>query len=60
VYGIKEKDMFLLQSLSRNSLSPKYPTYSNIYVQNITSTSVTVKNLADVRIIPDNKNKLKK
>jgi hypothetical protein len=26
-HGIKEKYMFLLQSSSRNSLSPKYPTY---------------------------------
>jgi hypothetical protein len=39
---------------------PNTPLTSNIYVQNITSTSVTVKNLADVRIIPDNKNKFKK
>jgi len=36
---------------------PNAPLTSNIYVQNIMSTSVTAKNLADVRVIPDNKNK---
>jgi hypothetical protein len=54
------------KTCSCSSLYPGIPCHtntpltSNIYVQNITSTSVTVKNLTDVRVIPDNKNKLKK
>jgi hypothetical protein len=36
---------------------PNTSLTSNIYVQNITSTCVTEKNLADAGVIPDNKNK---
>jgi len=57
MYGIKEKYRFIFQSSSRNFCHPNAPLTSNIYVQNIMSTSVTVKNLADVRVMPDNKNK---
>jgi hypothetical protein len=35
---------------------PNNPLTSNIYVQNIMSTYITVKNLADVRVIPENQN----
>jgi hypothetical protein len=42
---------------SCSSLYPGILCHPNIYVENIMSTSVIVKNLANVRVIPDNKNK---
>jgi hypothetical protein len=57
VYGIKEKDMFSSSLYPGILCHPNTPLTSNISVQNITSTSVTEKNLADLRVISDNKNK---